>query len=375
MKAREVVALVLLMNALGARAEPEQLTSFDPMTLQIERRGEQWVILAGQQLLKDCGRREQEAYQVFHLIQQLGLSQRGVVGSPQPIIEYWLVGSEPPRTLPRGLRMLPIDLATLRVEQSQGFWVLRESTRVLLNFGTSESAARQALAVIQKYGFNRVGVVGQAVPLMLLFVAHPEGSGVHTVSMKQPQPRAAHEDKQAPSKGGIFYPTPILPPIQGRKPDALLGASAVRTPFDCRQAQVRREGEDWVLVVGTRIMGRFGFNERDARVAQAALMHYRLNELNQIGGPECHLGYFLASGQAPRGLMVGVMGDSFQPDQLTVAQTGSDFVIVQRGRAILNCGPKEEDARQMLAAIRKYGFDHLCHIGEKDGLTLWVKSF
>jgi hypothetical protein len=71
------------------------------------------------------------------------------------------------------------------------------------------------------------------------------------------------------------------------------------------------------------------------------------------------------------------MGDNFQPDQASVHQTGENFFVAQRGRMLLNCGPKEEDARQMLAAIRRHGFDHICHIGpaEGEGLTLLVKSY
>src|SRR5262245_5994641 len=157
----------------GALPRPEQLATFDPMIVQIARQDGHWTVEAGGVVLKDCGRREEEARQVWRLIQQLGVNQPGIIRGRQPVVENWGVNGEPPTILPRGLRAVPFNLAELRLEQSQGCWVLREMTRVLFNFGPEEAEARQALAVLQHYGFNRIGIVGQAIPAMTLLVADP----------------------------------------------------------------------------------------------------------------------------------------------------------------------------------------------------------
>ena len=69
--------------------------------------------------------------------------------------------------------ILPIDLRAARAEAIRGVWCVRDDDNLLLNFGTDKAGADQAVAVIRKYGFNRVGVVGtQANPAMsYLFVS------------------------------------------------------------------------------------------------------------------------------------------------------------------------------------------------------------
>ena len=56
--------------------------------------------------------------------------------------------------------MLPIDAPSLRVEKTQEQWVLRDDHRVLFSFGQNQADARQALTVVQKYGFTQIGTVG-----------------------------------------------------------------------------------------------------------------------------------------------------------------------------------------------------------------------
>src|SRR5262245_3462793 len=58
----------------------EQLTTFDPLALQLDRRDKNWVITAGADVVKDCGRREEDARLVLRILTQLGLTQRGVIG-------------------------------------------------------------------------------------------------------------------------------------------------------------------------------------------------------------------------------------------------------------------------------------------------------
>ncbi len=119
-----------------------------------------WKVSADGATLKDFGRNETEARQALRLIRDLRLNQHGVIGGPAPSLEYWLSDGKPPQGPAAGLRVLPIDAASLRVEQTQNQWVLRDDRRVLFSFGSSQADARQAQAVIRKYGFTQVGTVG-----------------------------------------------------------------------------------------------------------------------------------------------------------------------------------------------------------------------
>jgi hypothetical protein len=95
-----------------------------------------------------------------------------------------------------------------------------------------------------------------------------------------------------------------------------------------------------------------------------------------VGAPEPVVSYFLASGQAPRGLMAGLFSEAFRADALAVHQLGTHFYLTQAGRPLLDCGPRAEEARYMLGVVRRYGFDNVCRVGldDKHSLTFLVRS-
>jgi hypothetical protein len=155
------------------------------------------------------------------------------------------------------------------------------------------------------------------------------------------------------------------------------GVTTRRSIFDYRQAQVRQENGEWVLAVGSVTLARFGRSEYYAKQALTTLMYYRLTEMQLVGNPSPVASYFLASGQAPRGLMSGLMSDHFQPERLTVRQLGEQWFIADGPHPVLETGKRAEDAYHLLRVIRHYKFDHLCRIGpnDKDCLMLLVRSY
>src|SRR6266542_960505 len=167
------------LGSVPSLPHPENLTKFDPLAVELKYDDGRWVLAAGATVLKDFGRDEREARQAWYLIRELQLNQHATIGTPRPVVEYWLHDGHAPDHLPRGIRTLALDPANLRVERSQGFWVVREPVRVLFNFGASEADANQASAVLRRYGFNQVGLVGQAVPSMLVFAARPQTDAQH----------------------------------------------------------------------------------------------------------------------------------------------------------------------------------------------------
>ena len=70
--------------------------------------------LEGDQECVEKMRREFEARQALRLIRELHLTQRGTVGGPDPIMEYWLADGQAPQGLVSGLRTVPLDPAGLR---------------------------------------------------------------------------------------------------------------------------------------------------------------------------------------------------------------------------------------------------------------------
>ena len=88
-----------------------------------------------------------------------------------------------------------------------------------------------------------------------------------------------------------------------------------------------------MLTSGSMVLARFN-NANDARMALAAMQHYRFTEKNSIGRPQPFAAYFLSSGQAPRGLFLGVRAEPFKPDMLSLAQVDNRTAIVYKGQPL-----------------------------------------
>src|SRR5262245_32949883 len=114
-----------------AVAVPENLHTFDHRAVRLAWINRRWLLVHNGEPIKDFGSNERDARLALRLIHEYGLNQHGVVGSPQPVMEYWLSDGKPPRSLAAGgLRSLSVDPARLRVEQVNGQWCLRDGPQV-----------------------------------------------------------------------------------------------------------------------------------------------------------------------------------------------------------------------------------------------------
>jgi hypothetical protein len=389
-------------------APAEQLTTFDGQAARLEWVNNRWQILANGLVLKDFGRRDAEARQALRLIQELGLTQRGTVGRPAPVMEYWLASGQGPQGLTTGLRRLPLDLASLRVEQVQAQWCLRDDQRVLFNFGRYPGEARRALAILRKYHFTQVGLIGQATPSMMIFLSGSEDDATGGPTSLTPSrihkasSRTGPGKRERPADGmfgaGVTVAVPALHegdsglrkahPIvfkgeqdrpnrrDGRGP-GLSGwdERGEWVPFDWRQVQVRQEEGVWKLAAGPYMLASFGIEEEAARQALAAVRHYHFTEHCRVGQPVPVFSYFLVSGQAPRGMLFGLSGQAFEPDRLSVEALGRQWAICSGDQVLLLLGEDADEAHRLLEAIRRNQFDHLCRIGpsEKESMTFFVR--
>lgn len=144
--------------------------AFNPLHAELEYGAEGWRLVSHGRLIKEFGTDESLAQQCSDIIRDFKLTQRGVIGTPRPVIEYWLSRDRAPRGEISGLRSHLFERKDLRIEQIRGQWCLHDSLNLLFNFGSSSEEAQQALAVINRYGFNEVVYVGGATPVMILFL-------------------------------------------------------------------------------------------------------------------------------------------------------------------------------------------------------------
>jgi hypothetical protein len=401
----------------AAQPAAENLLTFDPQLVNLQWLDNRWQLMAGGVVLKDFGRSEREGRDAARLLQLLHLNQVGRVGTPQPVMEYWLSDGHAPQGFVPGLHVLGIDQAGLRVEQMQGSWCVRDSSRILFNFGSHQDECQQAVDVIRRHGFARVGYLGNGQLQMLVFLASNDGlantpnhlSNAHLAGPAPVQP-ALHSLARtagiqpgpafgAPSTGegndnrlppglpqpgmpavttvGVTNPTPpaaMLPhnlqaPMPGYQANEA-SSFTDRIPVDWHQVRVKMEGQEFKLMLGNYTIVNFGKAEREARQGLGAAQFYHFTEECLVGHPKPVFTYFLVNGQAPRGLMFGVEHVEFEPEEVALRQVGNDWVLTDGGRVLVNLGEHGEEGKEALKAIKRYKFDTLCHIGRADGATL-----
>jgi hypothetical protein len=400
------------------QSEPESLLSFDPQMAGLQWLDNHWQLVAGGVVLKDFGRNEREGRDAVQLIQLLRLNQVGRVGTPQPVMEYWLSDGHAPRGFVPGLQIVGIDPAGLRVEQVQGWWCLRDSSRILFNFSTHQDECQKALDVIRRHGFTEVGYLGHGQPQMLVFLAGGDGfsrtanhlSNKHLIGEPslhpalqslarspgiQPGPPVgtpnAKDDDHNPAPGG-FQPlgmpcvatvgvtNPTLPAamlphnLQQPMPGYLandLSSFTDHIPLDWHQTRLKMDGPDYKLAQGNYTIVNTGKGEREARQAMGAVQYYRFTEECLVGHPKPLFTYFLVNGQAPRGLMFGVEHVDFDPEAVVLRQVGKDWVVTDGALVLVNMGEHGDEAKEALRAFQRYKFDTLCRIGHGDGALIF----
>lgn len=145
------------------------IVPFDPATAHVVRAGGRWKIEASGMWLLDFGASREEAEQALRVITHYGFNAQGFVGRPAPSMEFYLVdGVAPQGSLPDEDR-IAFDPATVEVRQVDGRWKLVDGDHWILDFGTSQAEARQALSYVLRYGFRWICFVGRPDPSMTYF--------------------------------------------------------------------------------------------------------------------------------------------------------------------------------------------------------------
>jgi hypothetical protein len=328
------------------RPDPMQIdppTKFDPATLQLKRNGTQWQLWAGNSILKDFGPAESDANEALRVFRELKFDAHGSVGG---VFEYFLTEGKAPTATLRQKQVVPFDLGSLRVEQMNGQWVLRDVRTIVYNFGQSQNEARQALAICRQYGFNQVGVIGYPTPTLKYL-------------LKDPHPPMAFSNYQ-----------PVVPASaqmqgseQARRQLYVPGVGAVGSlqPIEFRRLDVRRDNGEWVMVQGNAVIAHFGNQEREAHAALEMLQTFRCTDLCQFGSSG--FGFYLTNGRPPQGSTVGRYMKTMRGEKLNVRNLNGAWTICDDARPIFRFNDEESAARQALAAIRHFQFDSYCSVG------------
>jgi hypothetical protein len=334
-----------LLRGPVAQLQPNaRVTKFDPFAVDVHREGAHWQLRAGKILLKDFGEYRDRAYAARRLIAEMNLDEHGVIGSPEPVMEYWLAkGQSPP--LPTVARnVVNFDPALLAVKNDNGSYYVGDAHKLLFNFGPHPQDAEQALAIIRKFNFNELGFIGLPNPSMTYLLNNP--------NQTRPQPADASLRPR------------LLPQMALRHPLDLPGAGRVGESrnFDPMRLDVVKASDGWHLTAGAMDLGLLGASEYQARNMIQIAQRFPFTEQVRIGSSD--FTFFLSHHRAPRGAPLGIRQTNFKPNLLTIKQANDRWVVTDGSQPIATL-PSADEAKQALAAIRHFGFNCVCEPGQR----------
>lgn len=136
-------------------------------------------------------------------------------------------------------------------------------------------------------------------------------------------------------------------------------------PFNPHRAQVIQAGGRWKVEVDGMWLLDFA-DQAEAEQALGVIHHYGFNMQCFVGRPHPSMEFYLVDGQAPQGSMPGEDCVAFDPDNLEVIQVAGSWKVVEGDHWLLDFGAAQNEARQALSYILRYGFRFICFVGRPD---------
>lgn len=347
--------------------QKETLARIDPNGMSARRTGDRWSVVNGFVTVRDFGSDQAAAEEFVKVLRDLRPTDWGTVGTARVVVEYGLTSgaAQQPAFTPK--TSVAIDPASLRVESVRGVWVVRDDDNILLNFGKEKGDAEQAVGVIRKYGFNRIGQVG-AAGAGATFLFAQEVPAANKAKPKAPAPTGVYADIQKAIQEEKLTRTGIAVP--GEKGTAV----GERIAIDPKAVELKRDKGDWKLVHGQDVLANFGPSEWSGRDALKLVQDQRFTEFCRFNA---EVTFFLVNGQAPTKVPFAVQATRFDREAVKVkSASGGRYGLYEgSGRQLFACDSQKE-AEQLLKLLQEHGFDTSCQIGlgTKSSLRFLAKT-
>jgi len=146
------------------QAQPERgedCIAFNSSTVGLEQIDGKWKIVDGSHWLFDFGSDRVAAQKALQVILHYRMNRSCFVGRPDPSFAYLLAKGGVPEGPMAGEDCVAFDPARIRVSKIKNRWKIVDGRRWLFDFGSNATEARQALAIIKRYGFKRSCFVGR----------------------------------------------------------------------------------------------------------------------------------------------------------------------------------------------------------------------
>ena len=344
-----------LLKADVKLPQKEQSVRVEGSALFARRQNDNWQVWAGSVLVREFGKHQAEAEEMIRVMRELRPTEWVSIGQG---VEYGLTKGEAfiPTFEPK--HSTAFDLKSVRAENIRGAWVLRDDSTLLLNFGINRADAEQAAAVVQRYGFNRIGWVGDPTPLTNFLFTMPEGA------QSRPGGLAAVIKSQSETdllRTGIE--------LGGQ------GFVGERIVIDVKKCETRKEKGEYVLAHGTEILAKFGQSEWSARDALRVVQDMKATEFCRFNAD---VTFFLVNGEAPTKVPFAMQSKRFDPERLQIrTASNGQFALYDSGsRQIFGPFTTETEAEQLAKLVKHYKFDQSCQQGlsSRGGLKFLAKQ-
>ncbi len=154
----------------GIRASlDEDCIPFNYNNIQVTKVGGRWKIVEGSMWLLDFGSDQTSTIKAYYIIKFYKFTSQCFVGRPDPSMEYFLSSGNSPAGSFAGEDSIGFNPSAIIVKKVNNRWKIVEGSHWIIDFGSSEAEALKALAIIQKYGFNKICFVGRPNPPMTYF--------------------------------------------------------------------------------------------------------------------------------------------------------------------------------------------------------------
>lgn len=144
--------------------------------------------------------------------------------------------------------------------------------------------------------------------------------------------------------------------------------------FNPKTAEVKFLNNDWKIVDGSHWIFSFGNKKTEAEKSLQIIKHYGMNQTCYVGRPGPSFSYLLKSGASPVGAFPGEDCVPFNPNTAEVKYISGDWKIVDGAQWMFSFGTKEDEARQALAIIKKYGFTRSCFVGRPGPSFIYMRK-
>jgi hypothetical protein len=364
----------------------EEKFAVNALDVTVKRAAGAWQVWAGQRMLRDTGdapTSEATARDIVRVYRDLRPTEWVTVGNAtRPVVEYGLTNGKPaavmvppdgkndpqsgvvqaggangPLATGAGAKVVrALDLKTVRAEAVRGVWVVRDESNLLLNFGPDKAGAEQAAAVMQRYGFNRVGLVGSPTsPAMSFLFAGP--------------------DEKPDAGGRLLFQSQVDALAVTGIPVPGVGYIGEMVKLNPRDIDARRDGTEWVVASGTQVLGRFGPTEFAARDAVRVIRDAGYTEFCRLGGT-ANVTFFLKDGKPPARAPFSAQGRSFDAAAVKAQQINGKWAVTSAGRGLFDASSQQE-AEVVARVLQAYGFDQMAHLSSgsaKGGIGFMVKT-